>query len=189
MPVRPTLASPARRLAGFLIDYVVITAAAVIAIAIFGAHSAGVTVSVVVVNTVYNVGGTAIWGRTLGKLVVHTEVVRRDGVAPPGFRVALDPLSRRGAGTAVALLRWVRWLARRVLDRRGVRADLGARAARAARPGRRDRRDQIPLTGGGQGSSRTLPQRSMTRPSYAASTPAPAAMRRPHRRCASARGG
>jgi uncharacterized RDD family membrane protein YckC len=85
----PALASPARRLAGFLIDYVVITAAAVIAIAIFGVRSAGVTVSVVLVNTVYEVGATAVWGRTIGKLVVHTEVVRRDGISPPGFRVAL----------------------------------------------------------------------------------------------------
>jgi uncharacterized RDD family membrane protein YckC len=85
----PELASPARRLAGYLIDYVVITAAAVIATAIFGVRSAGVTVSVLLVNTVYIVGSTAIWGRTVGKLVVHTEVVRRDGIAPPGFRVAL----------------------------------------------------------------------------------------------------
>ena len=84
-----TLASPTRRLAGFLIDYVVITAAAVIAIAIFGVRSAGVTVSVLLVNTVYVVGATTIWGRTVGKLVVHTEVMRRDGIAPPGFRVAL----------------------------------------------------------------------------------------------------
>ena len=119
------LASPARRLAGFLIDYVVITAAAVIAIAIFGVRSAGVSVSVLLVNTVYVVGATAIWGRTVGKLVVHTEVVRRDGIAPPGFRVALDPLSRRRARVAVALPRRPRWLARRGLDHCRLRAHLG----------------------------------------------------------------
>ena len=77
---------------------------------------------------------------------MHTEVVRRDGIAPPGFRVALDSLSRCRARVAVALLRRVRWLARCGLDHRRVHAHPGARSSRSPRPRRGHRRHQEPVS-------------------------------------------
>ena len=82
------LAGPGRRLAGFLIDYVVLTAAAALFYTMIGGRGMSVDMAVVVTDAVYFVAGTAIWGRTVGKLVVHTEVVRVDGITPPGLRVA-----------------------------------------------------------------------------------------------------
>jgi uncharacterized RDD family membrane protein YckC len=81
------LAGPGRRFAGFLIDYVVVTAAAVFLYLVSGRPSTGYALSVAV-DAAYFIGGTAIWGRTVGKLVLHTVVVRTDGVEPPGLRVA-----------------------------------------------------------------------------------------------------
>ena len=77
------LASPARRLSGFLIDYIVITAVAVIAIAIFGARAWVSPCRSCWSTPCTTSGAPRVWGRTLGKLAVHTEVVRRDGIAPP----------------------------------------------------------------------------------------------------------
>jgi len=82
------LAGPGRRLAGFLIDYVVLTAAAALFYTMIGGRGMSVDMAVVVTDAVYFVAGTAIWGRTVGKLVVQTEVIRVDGITPPGLRVA-----------------------------------------------------------------------------------------------------
>jgi uncharacterized RDD family membrane protein YckC len=37
----------------------------------------------------YEIVGTALWGRTIGKLVARTRVVRTEGGAVPGFSVAV----------------------------------------------------------------------------------------------------
>ena len=109
------LAGPGRRLAGFLIDYVVLTAAAALFYWIIGGRGLSIDMAVVVTDTVYFVAGTAIWGRTVGKLVVHTEVVRADGITPPGLRVAAIryavvavaiPLSYFGALGGLASFVW-----------------------------------------------------------------------------------
>jgi uncharacterized RDD family membrane protein YckC len=81
------LAGPGRRFAGFLIDYVVVTATSVFLYFVSGQRSTGYALSVAV-DAAYFIGGTAIWGRTVGKLVLRTVVVRTDGVEPPGLRVA-----------------------------------------------------------------------------------------------------
>ena len=134
------LAGPGRRLAGFLIDYVVLTAAAALFYTMIGGRGMSVDMAVVVTDAVYFVAGTAIWGRTVGKLVVHTEVVRVDGITPPGPARRGDPLRRRRVRDSAELLRRARRMGQLRLDDRGLRADLRRGPARAPRPRRAHRR-------------------------------------------------
>lgn len=78
------LASPGRRLGGYLIDVFVI--GIVLQIAELGS-APGLVVGVATV-ALYEIVAIAIWGRTVGKLMVGTRVVRLDGIEPVGPRVA-----------------------------------------------------------------------------------------------------
>jgi len=144
------LAGPGRRMAGFLIDYVVLTAAAALFFSIIGGRGMSVAMAVVITDAVYFVAGTAIWGRTIGKLVVHTEVVRTDGVTPPGMRVAVIryavvafaiPLSYLGTLGGWASFFWtvavyvpIFGAQRRGLHDRAAHTDVIYRARQSARP-------------------------------------------------------
>jgi uncharacterized RDD family membrane protein YckC len=82
------LASPGRRLAAWFIDFLVLLVPAAIADVVVGPKSGAARVTLLAIDAAYVIGGIAIWGRTIGKVVARIEVVRRDGIAPPGFGVA-----------------------------------------------------------------------------------------------------
>jgi uncharacterized RDD family membrane protein YckC len=84
----PELAGPGRRFAGFLIDWLVLSVAGVFLYLLTGGHVASYATSLAI-DAAYFIVGTALWGRTVGKLALHMVVVRTDGVEPPGWRVAI----------------------------------------------------------------------------------------------------
>ena len=118
----------------------VLTAAAALFYTIIGGRGMSVDMAVVVTDAVYFVAGTAIWGRTVGKLVVHTEVVRVDGITPPGLRVAAVRYAVVAFAIPLELLRRARRMGELRLDDRGLRADLRRGPPRAPRPRRAHRR-------------------------------------------------
>lgn len=98
----PLLASPGRRFAGWIVDWLIIVSVGRIATTI----ASGFTTDVVVITAaaLYEIVPTALWGRTVGKLVVGTRVVRVDGVTPPGPRVAAIRWIVPAAGALFAVL-------------------------------------------------------------------------------------
>ena len=80
------LASPGRRILGALIDFTVLAGASA---AMRGALPGDIGNALVFGLSIgYWIVPVARWGRTVGKLVVRTRIMRIDGVDPPGWRVA-----------------------------------------------------------------------------------------------------
>ncbi len=94
----PVMAGPGRRLLGWLVDWLILVTLVRLAAKVDSVFTNSFTI--VAVFALYQVMATAFWGRTIGKLVVRTRVVRLDGVSPPGLRVA----AIRWAVPAAALL-------------------------------------------------------------------------------------
>ena len=82
----PVMANPGRRLLGWLVDWLLLVTLVRLAAKVDGVFTHGLTI--IAVFALYQVVATAFWGRTIGKLVVRTRLVRVDGVSPPGLRVA-----------------------------------------------------------------------------------------------------
>ncbi len=82
------LASPGRRFFGFVVDYLV-SAPMFMLLWKLGPGMWPQKVIFYALSVGYWVVPTARWGRSVGKLVVGTRVQRIDGVAPPGWRVAV----------------------------------------------------------------------------------------------------
>jgi hypothetical protein len=110
------LASPGRRLAAWFIDFLVLLVPAAVADVLVGPSSDVARLVLLVLDATYIVGGVAIWGRTIGRVVTRIEVVRRDGIAPPGFGVAFVrwlvpaasyPLTYFGTAGPLLSLAWV----------------------------------------------------------------------------------
>ena len=75
-----TVASPTRRFVGAMIDWLLLTTAVVIA------DKEGLpNVVIVAWFSAYIVIGTALWGRTIGKLVVGSKVIGAASGRAPGF--------------------------------------------------------------------------------------------------------
>lgn len=89
----PAIASPSRRLLGFVVDAVLL-APLTIGLARGGFRRPhDVTVSgqlaALVVVACYQIVSVALWGRTLGKLVAGTKIVSAETFTTPGWRAAI----------------------------------------------------------------------------------------------------
>jgi uncharacterized RDD family membrane protein YckC len=102
LPSTAVLASPLARLGGRLVDgflLLVVTAPAL-------RGGWGWAAAVLVVTGAYEVVATAVWGRTVGKVVARTRVVDADTDALPSWRASIQRWLVPSAPDLLALVLW-----------------------------------------------------------------------------------
>ena len=100
---KPDIAGLGRRLAGYVVDGVVLSPLSLLAFGTFG-RARWLAAAVFVTGAAYRVCCVALWGRTLGKLIVGTRVVLETTRALPGWGAAARRWATEAAGGLMGLL-------------------------------------------------------------------------------------